>query len=68
MDWLVPHCNSTDDIATFLRGLGFRIAQIVDEEPVPGEKYQWVETTSGITMYVNTELTKSLVAKVYHLK
>lgn len=68
VDWLVPYCNSINDIVAFLHSLGFRIARIVDDEPVPGEKHQWVETTSGVTVYVNTELTKGLVSKTFRLK
>ena len=27
----------------------------MDEEPWPGEKHQWVETTSGVIVYVGDE-------------
>lgn len=49
--WLAPHCDSTDEIARFLRSLGFRIAEIMDEEPWPGEFHRWVKTTSGVIVY-----------------
>ena len=31
VDWLVPYCNSINDIVAFLHSLGFRIARIVDD-------------------------------------
>ena len=55
LDWLAPYCGTVEEIARFLRDLGFRIKNIVDEEPWPGEKHQWVETTSGILAYVGTD-------------
>lgn len=55
LDWLAPHCGSVAEIAQFLRDLGFRVKNIVDEEPWPGEKHQWVETTSGVIVYVGDE-------------
>lgn len=51
LDWLAPYCGSVQEIAGFLRSLGFRIAAIMDEEPWPGEKHQWVVTTSGVVVY-----------------
>ncbi len=61
LDWLAPYCGTVEEIARFLRDLGFRIKNIVDEEPWPGEKHQWVETTSGILVYVGTD---GLFAKI----
>lgn len=55
VDWLAPHCNSTQEIAAFLRELGFRIRQIVDEQNSFGECHRWVITTSGILVYVNED-------------
>ena len=51
LDWLAPHCGSV----TEMRELGFKIKNIVDEEPWPGEKHQWVETTAGVIVYVGNE-------------
>lgn len=65
VEWLAPFCNSTADIASFLRDIGFKIAKIVDEEPWPGLKHQWVVTTSGIIVYVNSpNCEEGLVAGV----
>ena len=55
LDWLAPYCGTVEEIARFLRDLGFRIKNIVDEDSWPGEKHQWVETTSGILVYVGTD-------------
>ena len=55
LDWLAPHCGSVTEIAQFLRELGFKIKNIVDEEPWPGEKHQWVETTAGVIVYVGDD-------------
>ena len=55
LDWLAPHCRSVTEIAQFLRELGFKIKNIVDEEPWPGEKHQWVETTAGVIVYVGDD-------------
>lgn len=55
LEWLAPHCESVQQIAEFLRSIGFRIRNIVDEEPWPGEKHQWVETTSGVIVYVGCD-------------
>ena len=55
VDWLWPMCDSTNTIAAFLRDLGFRIYRIVDEVDCVGDRMQWVETTSGIIVWVNKE-------------
>lgn len=53
IDWLAPYCGTVEQIAAFLRGLGFHVKSVVDEESCPGECYQWVETTSGVLVYAN---------------
>lgn len=63
IEWLVPYCGTVEQIAAFLRGLGFRIKAIVDEESVLGERHQWVETTSGILVYANHGMVNGLVSK-----
>lgn len=55
VQWLAPYCGNTKEIANFLRRIGFKIAKIVDEEPWPGEKYQWVITTSGVIVYAGSD-------------
>lgn len=54
LDWLAPHCGSVSEIAAYLRSLGFRIAEQIDEEPWPGERHQWVVTTSKVIVYAGT--------------
>lgn len=63
IDWLVPYCGSTAQIAQFLRSIGFRVAEILDEEPWPGEKHRWVVTTSGVVVYANQGGVNGLVTK-----
>lgn len=60
--WLADDCCSTERIVRKLREIGFKVKRIVDEEPWPGEVHKWVETTSGIVVYVNSEYTFGLVA------
>ncbi len=62
LDWLAPYCDSVDDIASFLRSIGFRIKAIMDETN-GNERYQWVTTTSGVIVYVNDEYCNGLFAK-----
>ena len=63
LDWLAPYCSSVEDIQCFLREIGFRIKNVVNEEPWPGEFHRWVTTTSGIIVYVNTAVSKGLFGK-----
>ena len=53
VEWLWPMCGSTKEIATFLRELGFKISEIVDEVDSAGDPHQWVETTSGVIVWAN---------------
>lgn len=62
VDWLARVCGSTEEIASFLRQIGFKIRRIVDDEPQPGEYYRWVETTNGVIVYVSSEYVPGLVA------
>lgn len=62
LPWLAPFCGTVQEIASFLRGLGFRVRRIVDEEPWPGEVHRWVETTSGVIVYAETN---GLFARAY---
>lgn len=55
LEWLAPYCGTVQEIASFLRSLGFHISQITDEEPWPGERYQWVITTSGVIVYAGRD-------------
>lgn len=63
LDWLAPHCGNVKEIQRFLREIGFYIKEVVDEEPWPGEMHQWVITTSGVIVYVNTDSSKGLFSK-----
>ena len=63
IDWLSEMCTSTESIAQFLRSIGFKIKEVVDEEPWPREFHKWVVTTNGIVVYVNGKDLKGFVAK-----
>ena len=65
LDWLTPYCGTVQEIAVFLRRLGFRIAEIVDEEPWPGEKHRWVTTTSGGIVYAGTDGMFGKASKIH---
>ena len=56
-EWLAGFCSSTDSIAKLLRSLGFRVKEIVECDGA-----EWVETTSGVIVYVNTEWSRGFVA------
>ena len=61
VDWLAPFCESTQQIAEFLRELGFKIREIVNEMDCAGDPHQWVETTSGVLVCVNQNCARGLV-------
>ena len=64
VDWLGAQCGSVEDIARYLKSLGFRIREIVDEETcIPGEYHRWVVTTNGVMVYVNDKFLFGFVAK-----
>ena len=65
VEWLAPHCDNVRNIEEFLRTLGFKIREVMEEEIVSlfeleengedavGEWERWVETTSGIVIHAN---------------
>ena len=56
-EWLAGFCGSTESICLFLRSLGFRIKDIVDCDGA-----EWVETTSGVLVFVNWDGGSGFVA------
>lgn len=62
VDWLIPHCDNVRSIAEFLRELGFRIKETIDETDAEGTRFCWVITTSGLIVYANTAHSRGLVA------
>lgn len=56
VEWLVPFCGSANELRIFLQLIGFRIKEVMDEEEM-----KWVETTSGVLVYVGGDgmFTKS---------
>lgn len=63
LDWLAPHCNTLEDIAAYLRGLGFKIKEIKNEEDSYGDAFHWVVTTSGLIVYQNEGTIRGSFAK-----
>lgn len=55
VEWLAPVCGDLNELADYLRSLGFKIKEIIDEGEVPGDDFRWVVTTSGIIVYGNGE-------------
>ena len=66
VDWLAPMCNSTGEIAAFLRELGFKIRCVVDEKTTFGDYHRWVITTSGIVVFVNFSGVEGFVTGPSH--
>lgn len=63
VDWLEPFCGSTREIAEYLRYLGFKIREIVDEIDCSATEHRHVETTSGIIIWVNGEYTRGFMCR-----
>lgn len=61
--WLAPMCDSVERIAAFLRELGFRVHRTVDEVDCVGQRMAWVETTSGLIVFVNRENLRGFICK-----
>lgn len=47
-EWLAGFCSSPDSIAKLLRSLGFRVKEITECDGA-----EWVETTSGVMVFVS---------------
>lgn len=63
VDWLAPYCYSVNEIARFLRELGFRIKEVSEyTDPSTGEKFNWVITNGGIIVYENSGDSRGFVA------
>jgi hypothetical protein len=54
LDWLAPYCDTLKEIVTYLRELGFRIKEVVDDDSDLGS-FKWVTTTAGVIVYQNVE-------------
>lgn len=61
VSWLAPSCDSLDDIVNMLRWLGFRIKEVFDDMDCTGHEMRRVETTSGVIVWVNSELSRGFV-------
>ena len=62
VSWLAPSCDSLDDIVSMLRWLQFRIKEVCDDIDYSGHEMRCVETTSGVIVWVNSELSRGFVS------
>ena len=51
--WLGERCKNTLQAVRFLRYLGFRVKDIVDDVDCAGDRHAWVVTTSGVVVYAD---------------
>lgn len=51
--WLMEYTRTAMQAARFLRDIGFRVKEIVDDVDCSGERHCWVVTTSGVVVYAD---------------
>lgn len=68
VDWLAPFCGSTQEIADYLRHLGFKIGEIIDEIDCTGEEHRRVKTTSGIVVFVNDKYSPGFMVRTAYCR
>ena len=79
VEWLVPHCESVQDIERFIISIGIKIKKVSsfsgillvdDDDNVVGNigGGDWVETANGIWIYVNTDTEKGFVMRALDRK
>ena len=51
--WLMEYTRTARQAARFLRDIGFRVKEIVDDVDCAGERHCWVATTSGVVVYAD---------------
>lgn len=51
--WLMGYCKTVKQTARFLRDIGFRVKDIVDDVDCAGDRHAWVVTTSGVVVYAD---------------
>lgn len=56
VEWLAPSCESLEDILGMLRWLGFKV-----KETVTCDGADWVVTTGGVIVFVNSQYNRGLV-------
>lgn len=51
--WLMEYTRTGKQTARFLRDIGFRVKEIVDDVDCAGKHHCWVVTTSGVVVYAD---------------
>ena len=51
--WLMEYTQTAKQTARFLRDIGFRVKEVVDDVDCAGEYHCWVVTTSGVVVYAD---------------
>lgn len=51
--WLMEYTRTGKKTARFLRDIGFRVKEVVDDVDCAGEHHCWVVTTSGVVVYAD---------------
>lgn len=51
--WLMEYTRTARQATRFLRDIGFRVKEIVDDVDCAGERHCWVVTTSGVIVYAD---------------
>ena len=51
--WLMEYTQTAKQTARFLRDIGFRVKDIVDDVDCAGDSHAWVVTTSGVVVYAD---------------
>lgn len=53
VDWLTEYTRTACQAGQFLRDIGFRVKEIVDDVDCSGERHCRVVTTSGVVVYAD---------------
>jgi hypothetical protein len=51
--WLMEYTKTVKQTARFLRDIGFRVKETVDDVNCAGDRHSWVVTTSGVVVYAD---------------
>lgn len=53
VSWLMEYTRTVKQTTRFLRDIGFRVKDIVDDVDCAGDRHAWVVTTSGVVVYAD---------------
>lgn len=51
--WLMEYTRTAKQTTRFLRDIGFRVKEVVDDVDCAGDHHAWVVTTSGVVVYAD---------------